>query len=222
MGVFLGLSLLLNVLVVSVTSVATAVGGLFEAVTGVASVISVLASDTRRLTRDVADLRVKNSAITKRNTALLREVADLRKDRIVVYRGNKRLIRDAVSDTSKRVVKRTAVGAGRNLGSVFGEALPMVGTAVIVSSTAWELHDACEIMKDLHELDIAFNPGSNFGPEASEVCGLRVPTEKEVWETIKGSPDKVWTQAKETFNELPEFDSAWLTGWVTDFPLPWR
>ena len=220
-GVFLGLSLLLNVLVVSVTSVATAVGGLFEAVTGVASVISVVASDTRRLTREVADLRVKNSAITKKNTALLREVADLRKERLVVYRGNKRLIRDAVADTSERVVRRTAIGASRNLSATFGEAIPVAGIAVIVAGTALELNDACSVMQDLHELDVAFNPEKAFGADATEVCGMKAPTAEELWEAVKASPGAVWEGVQENIPSVPEIDTSTLKSWVPSFELPW-
>lgn len=221
MGVFLGLSLLLNVLVVSVTSVATAVGDLFEAVTGIASVISVAASDKRRLTSELADLKLKNSTITKKNTALLQEVADLRKERILVYRGNKRLVRYAVADTSERVSRQIAIGATRNLSATFGEAIPVAGTAVIVAATALELNDACVIMQDLHELDVAFNPEKAFGSDATEVCGMKAPTADELWEAVKASPGAAWDGVRESVPTLPDIDTSRLKEWVSSFELPW-
>ena len=53
---------------------------------------------------------------------------------------------------------------------------------MIVTATAMELHDACVIMQDLHELDIAFDPTMAFPTEAQEVCGLKVPTRQELWD----------------------------------------
>jgi hypothetical protein len=90
---------------------------------------------------------------------------------------------------------------------VVAEAIPLAGVAVIVGVTAWDLNDSCETMKDLHELDVAFNPNAAFDTSATEVCGLEVPTKEEVWQMAKSSPGKAWASAKLYAPDLPEWNA---------------
>lgn len=170
-----------------------------------------LNSEKVRVTQLDGDLK----ATKKKNAELLREVADLKGAKLVTYRGNKRLLQDAVGDTSQRISTRTATGASRNLAATFGEAWPVAGTAVIVTATTLELYDACVIMQDLHELDVAFNPEAAFGADAQEVCGLRVPTTEEIWAKVKSSPGDVWRIATEALPGLPEMPKDYVLS------LPW-
>lgn len=251
LGFLLTLSILLNIGTITVTSVATMVSGLFTSVTGIGSVLGAageglslvharlattegkldaekaknakVTADLDTATKKTADLDAKLTVKLQENAALRQEVADLKAERLVTYRGNKRLIKDAVSDTSRRISTRTATGASRNLAATFGEAWPVAGAAVIVAATTAELYDACVIMQDLHELDVAFNPEAAFGADAQDVCGLRVPTAEEIWEKIKSSPGEVWRMATEALPGLPnmtEWDVANpLEGYV--LRLPW-
>ncbi len=184
-------SVTMNVATVAFSSVAMLVSGAFEAVTGAASV----AGSLRR------DLDVK----TRRVASLTDEVATLKNPKSVTYRGQKRLLAEAVEDTAARVSRRTAAGAARNAGSVVAEAIPVAGVAVVLGVTAWDLKDACDTMTDLHELELAFNPSVSPDPEASEVCGLTVPTKDEVWTTVKASPGVAWEVAASYLPDLPEF-----------------
>lgn len=263
LGILLFLSIGFNVLTVSVSAVASAVSGLFEGVTGIASVLGVAgelladakskqakaetdlkASTTRnaqlnqeletsrtRLNQQNIELETARKKITtldadlsttkKRNGELLTEVAELRRSNLVTYRGNRRLIQHAVSDTSSRISSRTATGASRNIAATFGEAVPVAGTAIIVAATALELNDACVIMQDLHELDVAFNPEKAVGPEVKEVCGMRVPSADELWATVKASPGDVWDGAKAAIPDVPELDTSRLTDWIGSVRFPW-
>jgi hypothetical protein len=158
-------------------------------------------------TKLTADLKVT----TDKNGVLLHEVADLkdevavlRAEKIVTYRRKPYLLKDAVSDTSRRISTRTATGASRNLAATFGEAWPVAGVAVVVTATTLELYDACVIMQDLHELDLAFNPEAASDAEAKEVCGMKVPTVEEIWAKVKNSPGEAWRMAKEALPDLPE------------------
>lgn len=242
LGLLLAFSVVLNIGTLAVTSVATVVGGLFESVTGMGTVLGVagerlssiekrlataegelrnakasnlkLDSDLQSERRRTATLDADLKGATKKNAALLQEVADLKRGKLVTYRGNKRLLQDAVGDTSRRISTRTATGASRNLAATFGEAWPVAGTAVIVTATTLELYDACVIMKDLHELDVAFNPEAAFGADAKEVCGLRVPTAEEIWSKIKNSPGEAWRIVTEALPDL--LDTA---GWKVPNPL---
>lgn len=257
MGLFLAFSLMLNVLTLTVSSVAFTLSSLFEAVTGLGTVvgmagdaladarskqrlaeaelegankekqrlageISDLNANKAALSKENADLSRKNVDLSKKNTSLLDDVAELRTERVVKYRGNDRLIRDAVGDTAQRISRRTAVSASRALASMFGEAVPVVGTAVIVGSTALDLNDACQIMKDLHALEVAFNPEKALGPEATEVCGMRVPTEDEVWQAVQQAPGQVWERTRAVIPNVPEIDVTGWTDWASRLPLPWQ
>lgn len=125
--------------------------------------------------------------------------------RKVSYRGQSKRLTDAVADTTKRISKRTARGAARNVGSIAGEAIPIAGIAVVVGVTTWELKDACETMKDLRELELATNPDVTVDPTVAEVCGLEVPTKEQAWEAVKASPGQAWEKAKGYVPELPEW-----------------
>lgn len=124
--------------------------------------------------------------------------------RMVVHKGQKKLLSEAVKTTTKRIARRTAIDATRNVTSTFGEAVPAVGVAVIVGVSAWELKDACDTMSDLHDLDVAIDPSLANDPSVSEVCGLRVPTKEEIWAKVSSSPEEAWNGAKALMPDLPE------------------
>lgn len=133
--------------------------------------------------------------------------------RTVTHKGEKKLLADAVRSTSERIARRTATGASRNLAATFREAIPTIGIGVIVGATALELKDACDTMKELHELDVALDPSKANDAEVTEVCGLKVPTAVEIWEKVKAIPDVVLDRPPElpempewTMPEMPEID----------------
>ena len=197
LGAVLALSLGLNVATVAIGSVANLVSGAYEAVTGAASVVG-------RRNRDLATKRKQLDAKIKQVASLSEEVTNLRKPRVVSYRGQRKLVPQAIEDTAARVSKRTVAGASRNAGSLIAEGIPFAGIAVIVGVTAWDLRDACGTMKDLHELELAFDPKAAPDPEAKIVCGLTVPTKGEVWAFVKSSPGVAWGTAKAVVPDLPE------------------
>jgi hypothetical protein len=197
-AVVLAGSVTMNVATVAFSSVAMLVSGAFEVVTGAAS---VLGARDRKINNLSDDLVRKEAEVV----SLTDEVDTLRTPKSVTYRGQKRLLAEAVEDTAARVSRRTAAGAARNAGSVVAEAIPVAGVAVVLGVTAWDLKDACDTMTDLHELELAFNPSVSPDPEASEVCGLTVPTKDEVWTTVKASPGVAWEVAASYLPDLPEF-----------------
>jgi hypothetical protein len=97
----------------------------------------------------------------------------------------------AVQKVSKRLVARTAINATRNSSSIFAEAIPYVGVAVVLGVTALDLHDACETLKDMNELGNVFD----HAPEdESKVCGIKVPSKADVIAKAKSS----WKATYET------------------------
>ena len=109
-----------------------------------------------------------------------------------------------VATVGRKVTKRTAAGATRNVAATFGESIPVIGVGVVVAATAWELKDACDTMKDLHELEVALDPAKANDASVQEVCGLRVPSKEEIWEKVKSSPGAAWQMAQDAMPELPE------------------
>ncbi len=64
-----------------------------------------------------------------------------------------------------------------------------------------------------HRTD-TFNPGLGADPEATEVCGMTVPTKEEIWQTVKSSPGKAWATASEHLPDLPPIDwQAYQPSW---------
>lgn len=124
--------------------------------------------------------------------------------RVVKLRGERKFLTEVVQSTSKRIAKRTAAGATRNIAATFGEAVPTFGVAVIVSATAWELKDACETMKDVHDVEVALDPTAANDDAATEVCGLEVPSAEIIWAKVKASPGEAWEMAKSLVPDLPE------------------
>ncbi|NPD17266.1 hypothetical protein HOY34_18915 [Xinfangfangia sp. D13-10-4-6] len=108
--------------------------------------------------RDLDDARAKNRQLTAtadrvelENRSLRKDAAELRAraSREVTWKGKKRPLAEAVTDMAGGVGKRTRTAAAANVASVFGEAVPVYGVAVIVASTAYELKVSCDNMRDM-------------------------------------------------------------------------
>ncbi len=82
--------------------------------------------------------------------------------------------RAKTSVVSKRIAKRLAANAARNFSSVLGEAIPYLGTALIVTVTAADIKDACDTMVDINELAGSMGAETNSSDE-NEVCGIKIP-----------------------------------------------
>lgn len=144
----------------------------------------------------------ERDALRRRNTRLI-DMADALRNEQVLYRGQKMRAAEAVSNHASRVSRRITVSSLRNFGSMAAEALPFVGAAAIVGVTALEMHDACEALKDVQELDIAFNPSSAPSEEAQTVCSIEMPNREELLASIQASPGQSWETAREYTPTLP-------------------
>lgn len=157
------------------------------------------ATRVKELDGQLARKQVAADALVGENKALRQKLDDAG---TVIYRGQKRAIKEAVGETSERIAKRTSRAAARNIATMPGESIPVYGIAVVVGATAWEVNDACQMMGDIYELDVAFNPDHAISDR--EVCGMRVPTAEELWDRIKAAPGEVWREMKQWLPDLPE------------------
>ena len=184
-------SLSLNVGILAFGTIATKESVAFEVLTGTTSTVT--------------DLRNQLKAKEMRISSLSDEVASLKLPK-VTYRGKPYLIKDAVSDTADRVSTRTAIAASRSASSVVAESIPYLGIAAILGVAAWDIKDSCQTMKDLHELDLAFNPDKEIDAEAAEICGLKLPKREDIWASVKLNAAESWRQAGDYVSDLPEFE----------------
>lgn len=212
-------SLALSIAMTVIPALFATVAGVVESVTGIRSLATrqavreaALTDDAARAHRRAATEAAERRAATSRADNLARDLADSRAaqarmarelaDSPVTYRGTRVAARHAVKDTADRVSRRTAIATTRNIGSMAGEALPVIGIGVIVAATAWELTDACAMMGEMRALDAAFNPDDPMTDD--EVCGMKVPTREELWQKISASPGAVWQGAQAMYDGLPD------------------
>ncbi len=127
----------------------------------------------------------------------------------------------AVDETADMVNRRAVKTAKREVASMPAEAIPYLGTAMIVGVTALELYDLCATLKDMSALKRAFNPDFDQSDEELEVCAMKVPPKAEIIEAVKASPEKAWaaaTAATPSWSELKQFEFpevSWAEMWGT-------
>ena len=100
---------------------------------------------------------------------------------------------------SARLATRSAANAARNLSSVPAETIPVVGTAIVLGVTFWDLKDACATLKDLNELNRAFD---HQPVNHTEVCGMKVPTQSEALAKVKDNWRAVYTTAAKSLEKV--------------------
>ncbi|MDO5528633.1 MAG: hypothetical protein Q4F71_04440 [Paracoccus sp. (in: a-proteobacteria)] len=197
-GLWSALMILLMVGSLALSVAMTLVPAVFAAVSATVGAVTGAQTVHRRMSGQIATERSGRIAANARADRLTRELADSR----VTYRGARVAARQAVSDTSRRVSRRVSLSAARTVSSAAGEALPVIGIGVIVAATAWELREACELMKDMRELDAALNPDDPISPD--EICGMTPPTRAEIWHSVRHSPAAAWNGARGLYDGLPE------------------
>ncbi|MFP7572474.1 hypothetical protein, partial [Marivita sp. S2033] len=95
---------------------------------------------------------------------------------LVNFGGRRVALRQAVEETADKVSSRATKSATREIGTMAGEAIPYVGTAVIVGVTALEINDLCRTIQDMNALKRAFNRELEPSPEELTVCSMSVPS----------------------------------------------
>ena len=136
---------------------------------------------------------------------------------LVPFKGKKVALSAAVNETADTIGKRSLKSAKNNIASMPGEAIPWLGTSVIVGVTALELYDLCATIKDMNELKNAFNPSASTSDEELTVCSLEVPSKEDILLAVKNSPSAAWEKAKDITptleeikaTEMPDFSSWW-------------
>lgn len=165
---------------------------------------------TRQLRSEVSDFSGKLAAEQTLSRTLSSRLDDASQG-LVTFRGRKVAVSEAVEETADLISTRASKSASREIGSMAGEALPWIGTAVIVGVTTMEINDLCNTIRDMNELKRAFNPSLAPSKDQQTVCSMVVPSRQQLWEAAKSSPGLAWEKAKEltpTIDDIQNIDLA--------------
>ncbi len=142
------------------------------------------------LRRDVADLTTEKARLVTQGQALQKQ---LRASHAAIASHRQR-----VSALGMRVVSRAGRSVTRHLAALPGHALPVLSATVAVGSVALDIHDACESLKELDDL----NRSVGLAPaNRSDVCGRAVPTADELLANARDNWRKVYQTSAEALNE---------------------
>lgn len=83
----------------------------------------------------------------------------------------------AAKKLSASVATRATRGVARHVGGAAGESIPVVGTAVVAAMLALDVVDACDLIKEVNEMNRAV--GVDVEDE-QRVCGVKVPDQKQL------------------------------------------
>ena len=122
----------------------------------------------------------------------------------VNFKGKKVTVAQAVGSTTSGVKRRVVKTAAKSVSAMAFEATPFIGTAAIVSVTAWELKDLCETAKDMDALNRALNPDEATDVDQTSVCSITVPTREELQEKVSKQTEEFTNNFKTFFLELKE------------------
>jgi hypothetical protein len=122
----------------------------------------------------------------------------------VNFKGKKVTVAQAVGSTTSGVKRRVVKTAAKSVSAMAFEATPFIGTAAIVSVTAWELKDLCETAKDMDALNRALNPDETTNDGQTSVCTIVVPTSEELQEKVSKRTAEFTNKFKTFFAELKE------------------
>ena len=215
-------SLLVNATMLTWQTGALAIGGMFASATGISAVDNSLKHGNDTLKKKNGKLVAEADGLKKKNGKLVAEADGLKRKngKLVaeadgLKRKNGKLVAEAdglkarnltkikaVEKITSRIADRTTRSATLNVASIPVEAIPVVGIGAALAVTTWELTEACGIMRDMKELNIALGSAEPVADDA--VCGMEPPTKKQVWDTIKNSPGAAWKAVKEFGVNLPD------------------
>lgn len=142
------------------------------------------------ITASKAALEQKHSVLEKSHRELNAKHSELM--RIASKRA------EVVKVASKRMAARAATNAARNVSSVYAESIPLIGTGVMLAVTAWDVHDACETLKDINEVNAAFEQDR---ADQITVCGMKVPTRAEAMAKVREDWKAIYRQSADAMNQ---------------------
>ena len=138
-----------------------------------------------------------NAALTAENNGLQVEAAKAS----VNFQGRLIPAAEAVAEAARRLADRVIAGAARRIAAAPGEAVPFYGIPVIAAEGGQALEDDCAALRDLHGIDVAFNPATAL--DDGGVCELSMPDAAALWAAVRGDVPALWQKLGAHFEGLP-------------------
>ncbi|WXU00612.1 MAG: hypothetical protein Ctma_1338 [Catillopecten margaritatus gill symbiont] len=114
---------------------------------------------------------LKNTALIKKQKKEMKELRIINKGFINVHK--------KIPSIVNRIRNRTAKIAITGVATIPAESVPILGIVTILTAAGMEVYLSCENMKDLDKINNIVNP-NNPNNQSDKVCGLQVPTIKEI------------------------------------------
>lgn len=156
------------------------------------------------------DVALATQDLSRRNQALKRQTDNLKKTI------DKKSV--AIKKFSKRMVARSAMTTTRNLSSLSGQAVPILGVAVIAAVTAWNVHDSCETVKELNTLNAELALEPHVEKDNQKVCGVDIPSKEEILTEVQENWYAAYEEARITINqaadEIPDMPEIPELSWA--------
>lgn len=140
--------------------------------------------------------------------------------------------------TARKVGRRMQRGAARNIASVGGEAIPVVGIAVLAGGLALEVRDACDTAADMAGLEAALATEGDADAEAARRAATenfdctamiretlpdyqKLPTKEDIWARAATAPARAYDRAREAGIAVSEVNWSGKPGEAVSWMLDW-
>jgi len=123
-------------------------------------------------------LTTKNKTLKQKNRKLTADIKGYK----VISEGFVAIKLHSFKKTTRainRIQSRIAKSAVANVAAIPFESIPIFGIATIITATGFEVYWSCQNMKDLDAIN-AIIDSDNATAQSNKVCGLQVPTIKEI------------------------------------------
>jgi hypothetical protein len=132
----------------------------------------------KQLKTQLAKLRTSHQVLKKETSALTAEKQALQ------IKASHRATR--VQAISRRIARRLVRNTAMNVSSIPAEAIPWVGTALVVSITTMDIKDACDTMADINAIarELELN---EHQAEARAICGYQINVKEDLFDAVGGT-----------------------------------
>ena len=120
------------------------------------------------------EIASQNKAIKKHQTSAIKRKAATRK-------------------FGTRLASRTKRVAAKSIAAIPAESIPLIGVAVLIADTGYELYAACETVRDLDQLYADLGMADETADDVMHsVCQPVLPDAGEVWDGVVENVDQWW------------------------------
>lgn len=106
----------------------------------------------------------------------------------------------AAKTLSDKVATRAGKSVARHVTGAAGESIPVLGTALIAGMLALDVKDACDLVKEVNEMNQAIGV---LTEDEHKICGVEVPTHQQLAASVATNWKKAYQVAAEAIGMRP-------------------